>query len=94
MFAVPPVIIRQPRHVASELGQTVCLRVVAQGSQPLKYEWFKDAKLMDEDMTDTLILRYAKHGETNGMYTCRVSNLYGNAISEFASVTVTGTNTC
>lgn len=81
---------KHPESIDAEMGKKVVLHAVAEGSEPLKYEWFKDSDLMDGNMTGTLTLSDAKPGETNGIYSCRVSNLYGNAISKFATVTVTG----
>ena len=90
MHQGPPIILTHPCNKDVESGQAVELRVTADGSKPLKYEWFKNAKLLEGEMTAVLTLHNAKPGETIGTYSCRVSNRHGSAISSFATVHVIG----
>jgi hypothetical protein len=84
----PPVIQTHPVNEAVESGETVKLCITADGTKPLKYQWFKNAKLMEGETAAMLTLHNAKFGKTDGAYSCRVSNQHGSAMSTFATVYV------
>lgn len=77
----------QPAGVIATAGQLVTLRVVASGTAPLSYQWFKGGLSLAGATSDTLTLSSVQASDA-GSYTVVVSNNEGSATSQPATVTV------
>jgi hypothetical protein len=76
-----PTIVSQPSGGVLPRAGTFSVSVSAKGSEPLKYEWMRDGKVLSGAATDTLAVTSA------GIYTVVVSNGAGSITSNSASVT-------
>jgi hypothetical protein len=89
----PPVIVTQPSSVGVPVGGTLVLRVVAQGSAPLAYQWRKagldlvDGGRISGAQTAELRITAAELGDEPA-YSVRVSNPGGTVDSAVAAVVV------
>lgn len=88
-----PQIVEQPPDRTTRAGSTVSLAVVAEGSDPLAYQWFRDGLPLPEDGhfsgTRSPALRVAKVGASDaGGYLVTVSNALGSTNSTTATLTV------
>ncbi|HXJ60688.1 MAG TPA: immunoglobulin domain-containing protein, partial [Verrucomicrobiae bacterium] len=83
----PPRITVPPTNQSAEVGDIVTFRALAAGTAPLMYQWrFNDEALPGKTNTN-LYLRNVQL--TNpGAYTVVVTNLYGSATSQVATLTV------
>ncbi|HKX62997.1 MAG TPA: immunoglobulin domain-containing protein, partial [Verrucomicrobiae bacterium] len=87
LSAVPPVIITQPAAVFAAVGETVVFTAGASGSPPLNYQWqFNGGDILDQTNA-TLTLPNITEGDA-GLYRLVVSNPFGTANSDEASLTV------
>lgn len=81
----PPVIIKHPENKSIEKFSSVTLTVVAQGSSPLSYQWYKNDILIT-GATDS---SYTEQNLTeNSIYKCLVKNNNGQVYSNPATVIV------
>ncbi|MBN86526.1 MAG: hypothetical protein CL885_03285, partial [Dehalococcoidia bacterium] len=83
----PVVILDEPKSTTQLLGQALKLSAVASGSEPLKYEWYKDGQLIAES-NDRLLDIETLGYENAGTYKVRISNEAGYVTSTDAVVTV------
>ncbi|KAG8182731.1 hypothetical protein JTE90_026182 [Oedothorax gibbosus] len=80
----------KPFHFSGELGEglrTVVMCAVVDGDPPFEFQWSKDGRILNSDHKDisigkfdefTSILNIEKlDADSNGNYTCRVSNAQG-----------------
>ncbi|MBI4626984.1 MAG: hypothetical protein HY736_27650, partial [Verrucomicrobia bacterium] len=83
----PPVITESPANVSTTAGGVASFRVVANGTAPLTYQWFHDARPLAGASGAILIIDQlgALH---DGGYSARVSNSTGAATSAAATLTV------
>ncbi len=92
--AVAPAIVTQPTNQVIIVGGSTSFTVVAAGTQPLAYQWYKDGVKMTNSGTiagatgATLSLANLQLSEV-GNYTVYVSNPLGTAVSQPASL-ITG----
>jgi len=87
----PPAIIRQPTAKIVLQGRTVSFAVAASGTAPLTFQWSKDGTDIG-GATDPHLVIAAPLPADAGSYACNVSNAYGSAASDAATLTVvTGT---
>ncbi len=84
----PPVIATQPASLILNPGQTSALSVVASGTAPLAYQWRKDGTAVTGATTATLAFSSAATADA-GSYTIVVTNAFGTATSDAATVAVT-----
>lgn len=90
----PPSIIGQPIDQSVCSGATVSFTVTAAGSSPLSYQWRKgavniiDGGRLSGATTATLTIANALPADTALDYNCVITNAYGSAISENASLLV------
>jgi outer membrane protein assembly factor BamB len=83
----PPSIIKHPQNKNAEFGETVEFTVDVSGSKPFDYQWYKDGKTIDGAKTETLALDNLT-SEDAGIYSVRIKNAFGKAISRVAVLTV------
>ncbi|MBE7538919.1 MAG: immunoglobulin domain-containing protein [Opitutaceae bacterium] len=83
----PPSIVTHPANKLVAAGSTVELSVVANGSPPLTFQWFKDGVPLVGSTASTLVLANITIAQ-DGKYTVAVSNVVGSATSNEADVEV------
>ncbi len=84
----PPLITAQPQDAVATNGHTARLTVMATGTEPLAYQWFADATNALTDATNaTLTLPSVTEADAR-VYSVIVSNAFGTATSQPASLTV------
>jgi len=83
----PPVIIQQPLGVKVPMGTNILLRVVAQGSPPLSYQWYKSATSVADATASLLWISNATRHDS-GTYAVAVSDPGGTTLSSNAVVVV------
>jgi hypothetical protein len=82
-----PAIVSSPVSTTAITGEPVTLRVLAQGTAPLGYQWRKDGIPLDGATTATLTFASAQPAQ-GGSYTVHVSNSLGAATSLNATLAV------
>lgn len=89
----PPSIVLQPQSVIPCEGENVLLSIIAAGTPPLAYQWFRDGSPI-ENATETELLLSAVDPDDTGGYYCSVTSAMGDGIeSDFADVVVESTHT-
>lgn len=88
-----PYLLVDPHSRTNDLGASAMLEVVAQGSQPLRYQWYRDGEALDDDHhvsgSNGNVLRFRNlTGVQDGVYTVTVSNAWGTITSQPAVLTV------
>jgi hypothetical protein len=83
----PPTIIQQPSGLALLVGEPLCLAVLANGEQPLAYQWRRNGQALPGDNLWTLT-RYAASTNDAGTYTVVITNALGAVTSAVAVVSV------
>ncbi|MDB6028276.1 MAG: Lysozyme [Verrucomicrobiales bacterium] len=86
-IATPATITVQPQSTNAALGQTVTLTVGASGTGPLSYQWWFKTNLISQATTSNLVVTIATTNQLGGYYAI-VSNAYGSATSQVATVTL------
>ena len=87
----PPQIYQQPFSQKIRTGGTVRFAVGAAGPG-LSYQWYRGATFLSGATTYDLVLPSVSSGNA-GDYTVRVSNSYGNVVSQVATLTVLASTT-
>jgi hypothetical protein len=82
-----PAIAGQPQDVRVPVGGTVVLRVIAQGTGAVSYQWQFDGRDLAGEVRDTLSLANAQPGQSGG-YRVVVTDTVGTRASRTAQVTV------
>jgi hypothetical protein len=72
----PPAIVVQPRSQHVPAGSDVVLVVVADGEEPLRYQWLRDGVSVPLATQAALTLPLVQSAQM-GRYTVRVSNAHG-----------------
>ena len=85
---VAPSISTQPADAAIYDGDTLRMVVTANGSEPLTYQWYHDTTMID-GATDSMYVVDSATAETQGYYSCIVSNECGSDTSLVAIANVT-----
>jgi hypothetical protein len=85
--SVGPIILRHPADESVCLDGSVALKVIASGTDPLSYQWRKDGQSITGATTDTYAIESAEP-EDAGQYDVVVSDLFGSATSDAATLTV------
>ncbi len=85
---VPPTIARQPSDVAAIAGANALFSVVANGTDPLSYQWQRNGAAVGGATNSTLSLASAQTGQV-GAYTVVVVNPAGSVTSAPANLTLT-----
>jgi ELWxxDGT repeat protein len=84
---VAPSIITPPADLALGLTGSGQLQVVANGSRPLTYQWFRDGTALQDQIADTLAFADASPADV-GSYHCVVTNSVGSVTSPSARLEV------
>lgn len=83
----PPVIIAEPRDTKAPTGGNATFSVVATGTQPLTYQWYRNHLPIHSSNSDLLILQKLTK-DRSGSYSVQVSNAAGSVPSANADLTV------
>jgi hypothetical protein len=84
---LPPTITSQPRNFTADPGTEAFFEVKADGSTPLKYQWFKNAIPLLKQTSPTLTIKSVKASD-EGTYTVEISNRAGSVLSRQRSLSV------
>jgi len=93
-IAGPLIILNQPVNCTNLAGTAAKFRVVAAGSDPMSYQWFKDAVPLTEGsnylgtQSSTLTVSNVLGADAGG-YSVVISNVFGSVTSLVATLTVT-----
>ncbi len=85
--ATPPVIGTAPTPRIANVGSPVAFTVVATGTGPFRYQWFKDGVALLGAMGSTLSLSAVSPSDA-GVYSAIVTNVAGSVTSGGANLTV------
>jgi hypothetical protein len=85
-----PLIREPPSPVVARAGAQISLRVVAVGTEPLTYQWYHGTTGLLPEARDSLLLLDPALPEHSGLYTVIVSNPFGSATHDPASVIIFG----
>ena len=85
---VPPGIVSNPTNLTVASGESAWFQVMANGSGPLSYQWFKNG-LELQGATSSILERVNVVAADAGIYTVRISNEAGSKWTEPAILTVT-----
>lgn len=80
-----PVIINYPKEKRLAVGEVLVISCDARGAQPMRYQWFKDSRPLEYGTRPELLIEHARP-ETAGEYRCRVTNQFGEKISDSCMV--------
>lgn len=83
----PPVIAKQPLSQTNVIGSTASFSVVATGTGPLNYQWFKGATALPQQKGSNLTLIKLSYADA-GTYHAVVTNIVGSITSTPATLTV------
>ncbi len=83
---VAPTISLQPLDQVAPTGQPLVLSVIATGSTPLQYQWFRNGNAIQNANTDTFTIGTPKTSDS-AIYSVKVSNSAGSATSSTAAIT-------
>ncbi len=89
----PPKIVVQPQSQSVLVGSNAIFHVEATGTEPLTYQWWHDDQQLAEATSATLTLAEVQMAD-GGQYRVEVSNAYGTATSEAATLTVEAVSGC
>jgi pectate lyase len=85
---VAPAITSQPASQTVVTGGSALFGVIATGTAPLSYQWYKDGSLISGATTSSLSLSNVQHADAGG-YSVVVTNAAGTATSNTAALAVT-----
>ncbi|MCX7721446.1 MAG: immunoglobulin domain-containing protein [Verrucomicrobiae bacterium] len=82
-----PVITMNPTNQNRNIGQTATFSVLAAGTPPIAYQWFKEAAPIQGATNTTLVITNLQAGHA-GAYCAVASNIFGTATSAMAYLVV------
>lgn len=83
----PPVITQQPTDLAMLVGQSGQILVRVEGSEPIRYQWFRDGVPVEGAVQNVLAFTNVQPTQA-GQYAVRVQNPAGEVLSRAARVEV------
>lgn len=87
LSVVDPAILIEPTDLGRNLGSTATLTVVAGGTPPLGYQWFKDGVALNDQTNSSLTMTDLKTSD-GGRYSVAVTNRWGSVTSTVVYVIV------
>ena len=88
---VPPTIVTQPpASVGGNSGQVISIPIVAKGSAPLAYQWYRTNGTAVAGQTTTALTFNPVALSSSGSYYAKVTNSFGAATSSVVQLTVIG----
>ena len=85
----PPVITQQPSNLTVSEGQSASFSVSASGTQPINYQWQRNAANIPNATASTYTTAAVVLADNGASFRCLVSNSFGSTISSDAILTVT-----
>jgi len=85
----PPAITGQPHSLTVAKQTAVALSILAAGTAPLYYQWWRDNSRLNQQTNASLLLNSPKSLD-GGLYTVVVTNIAGAVTSAPAAITVVG----
>jgi hypothetical protein len=82
-----PLIVTSPVSRTVQAGQAIRLEVIASGSEPFQYQWFRGATRLEGETSSVLEISSAAAADS-GEYHAEVSNPAGQALSSPATVSI------
>ena len=76
----PPQILVHPQWARVAAGQSTAFRVIAGGTEPLGYQWYRNGDLLTGSAGPAHVVVNAGEADV-GSYWCNVYNQYGSAVS-------------
>jgi glucose/arabinose dehydrogenase len=86
----PPVITGQPQDVNAAIDSAATFSVIASGSAPLSYQWFRNGTAISGATSSSYTLPSVVAGDSGSTFQVRVTNSEGTVWSRTASLTVGG----
>ena len=84
---LPPVIKTQPKSLSVRDGKRASFRVLAKGTGPLSYQWFKDTVPLTNGTKRIFTLAQARTNDA-GLYSVLVANVGTNVLSTNTALTI------
>jgi uncharacterized repeat protein (TIGR03806 family) len=84
----PPGILTQPYDQTVTRGKAASFRIMASGSPPLRYQWRRNDTPLEGATTPTYKVPLVGDGDSGARFSCVVSNAFGSATSNPATLTV------
>jgi hypothetical protein len=88
---VPPSITTQPASQTVTAGQTAAFSVVATGTAPLSYQWYRNGTVMSGAVSASYTTAATTSSDNGAQFTVVVSNTAGSVTSSAATLTVNAT---
>ena len=85
-----PSITQQPASQTVSAGSSVTFSVAASGTPPLAYQWQRNHADIAGATSSSYTIPSVSASDNNALFRCVVSNAQGNAVSNDATLTVTG----
>jgi hypothetical protein len=86
---VAPTITTQPQSQTVTVGATATFTVVATGTTPLSYQWFRNSVAIADETTASYTTAATVSGDNGAIFTVKVTNAAGSQTSNAATLTVT-----
>ncbi len=87
--ATPPTITSQPGSTTIALGESATFSVSATGTLPFSYQWQRNGVAIAGATSVSYTLSNAQAADNGAQFRCVVTNTYGSATSNAATLTVT-----
>ncbi|MGH9943264.1 MAG: PQQ-dependent sugar dehydrogenase [Pyrinomonadaceae bacterium] len=84
-----PSITQHPQGMTVAVGEPATFTVGAEGSTPLSYQWQRNNADIPGANASSYTLASAQAADSGAQFRCRVTNAFGNATSNHATLTVT-----
>ncbi len=84
----PPVITEHPQNLTVGEGEAATFCVMATGSDPLTYEWYRDGQLIAGATSNCYTLSSVSSADNGALFYAVVSNAYGSEVAATAVLTV------
>ncbi len=87
-----PAITQHPQNTSVPEGETATFTVNASGQQPFQYQWQKNQQDIPNATNQTLNVASVSSGDNGAQFRVKVTNSFGSAVSNAATLTVTPNN--